>query len=88
MPRQGKASLWKPFQSSSRRFVVSILAMLLLAGSFWLTGFTSEAFNAAGLAGRLAGFVRHTLPPDLSWAFLRHCAATDDCDLSWVYGLG
>jgi phosphonate transport system permease protein len=70
MARQGKASLWKPFQSSSRRFVVSILAMLLMAGSFWLTGFTSEAFTAAGLAGRLADFVRHALPPDLSWAFV------------------
>ncbi len=70
MARQGKVSLWKPFQSSSRRFVVSIFAMLLLVGSFWLGGFTSEAFTAAGLAGRLANFVRHTMPPDLSWAFV------------------
>lgn len=68
--RHGKTSVWKPFQGSSRRFAVTILVLLLLAMCFRLAGFTSEAFAPAGLVGRLANFIRHTLPPDLSWAFV------------------
>jgi phosphonate transport system permease protein len=68
--RKGKVSVWKPFQNISKRFVVS-LVLLLLAACFPIAGFTSEAFASAGLVGRLAGFVRHMLPPDLSWAFVR-----------------
>jgi phosphonate transport system permease protein len=59
------------FQGRSRRFWISILALLLLAASFPLAGFTPEAFASAGLAGRVANFVRHMLPPDLSWLFVR-----------------
>ena len=69
--RQEKASSWKPFGSSSPQLVVSTLVLLSLAACFPLAGFTSDAFANAGVAGRLAGFVRHLLPPDLSWHFIR-----------------
>ena len=66
----GNVSASKPFQSRSRRFAFFIL-VLLLAASFPLAGFSLEAFASAGLAGRVADFVRHMLPPDLSWSFVR-----------------
>ena len=67
----GKAQGLRPLQSNSRRFVVFTLAVLLLLASFWMTGFTSEAFTSAGLGSRLVQFVHHMLPPDFSWAFVR-----------------
>jgi phosphonate transport system permease protein len=71
IPPQARVSAWKPFQSDSGRFAISILVLLLLAASFSLAGFNSESFASAGLAGRVAGFVRRMLTPDLSWAFVR-----------------
>ena len=59
-----------PFPRTSRRFAISIFVLLLLAASFPLAGFTLEAFGPAGIAARLAGFVRHMVPPDLSRTFV------------------
>jgi phosphonate transport system permease protein len=62
-----KSSRRNPFPNKSARLVVFTLVVL---ACFPLAGFTSEAFAQAGLAGRLAGFLRHMLPPDSSWAFV------------------
>jgi phosphonate transport system permease protein len=70
--RRGTAKAWRPFQSSSKRLVISILALLSLAACFRLAGFTSDAFATAGISGRVTDFVRHMLPPDLSWAFIHN----------------
>src|SRR5215471_11378594 len=44
--------------------------LTLLIASFALSGFTLESFGPAGIATRLVRFVRHMLPPDLSWTFV------------------
>ena len=46
------------------------LVLFLLVASFTLAGFTPETLNQAGIASRLAGFLRRMLPPDLSWSFI------------------
>jgi phosphonate transport system permease protein len=61
----------RQIRGRSQRFWISILVLLLLAASLPLAGFTSEAIDSAGLAGRVGNFVRHMLPPDLSWLFVR-----------------
>jgi phosphonate transport system permease protein len=63
-----KTAVLMPFQRSSWRFAASVFVLLVLAISFPMAGFTPEAFGPA-IAARLAGFVRHMLPPDLSWTF-------------------
>ena len=68
--RQDRVSFWSPFRSNSTRLVGSGLILLLLAACLPVAGFTSEAFADAGIAGRLAGFLRHMLPPDMSWSFI------------------
>src|SRR5262245_7045484 len=57
-------------QSRSMRFAVFVVVLVLLARSFSLAGFSSDAFASAGIAGRIADFARHMLPPDFRWAFL------------------
>ena len=69
--QEDKASVAKPLQNTSRRFVISILALLLLGSCFSPAGFSSDALASAGLVSRIGGFVRHMLPPDLSWTFVR-----------------
>ncbi|HEV2732319.1 MAG TPA: phosphonate ABC transporter, permease protein PhnE, partial [Terriglobales bacterium] len=66
----GKAAALTPFLSNSRKFVASILVFPLLVASFPLAGFTLESLGPAGITTRLVGFVRHMLPPDLSWTFV------------------
>ena len=68
--RQDRVSFWSPFRSNSTRLAGSGLMMLLLGACLPVAGFTSEAFADAGIAGRLAGFLRHMLPPDMSWSFI------------------
>jgi phosphonate transport system permease protein len=65
------AAFRRTSETGSGRFLVVALFLLLLAACFSAAGFTSDVFANAGLVGRLAGFVRHMLPPDLSWAFVR-----------------
>jgi phosphonate transport system permease protein len=65
-----KAAVLTPFRSSSTRFVAPILVLLLLIASSPLAGFTLESLGPAGVATRLVSFVRHMLPPDLSWTFV------------------
>ena len=66
--RHRKAPGWMLLQGKFARLVV---VALFFWACFVLAGFTSEAFAQAGLAGRLAVFVRHMLSPDLSWTFVR-----------------
>jgi len=56
--------------SSSRKLIRWSLVLFLTMGSFALAGFTPETLNQAGIAPRLAGFLRRMLPPDLSWSFI------------------
>ena len=65
-----KSAVSMPFQRSSWKFAASVIVLLLLATSFPMAGFTPEALGPAGIAARLAGFLRHMLPPDLSWTFV------------------
>lgn len=58
-------------QSTSFKYAVSAIAVLLIAASFWSAGLTLEALTSSGIVGRLLNFLGHMLPPDLSWAFLR-----------------
>lgn len=67
---EGTTSVWRRFRIGSNRLVV-LVALLLLAACFPSAGFTSEAFVSGGLATRIVEFVRHMLPPDLTWAFVR-----------------
>jgi phosphonate transport system permease protein len=66
---QGKPSVLMRFKSNSRRLVAPMVLPLVVA-SFSLAGFTSSTFAPTGVAIRLADFVRHMVPPDLSWAFV------------------
>jgi phosphonate transport system permease protein len=50
-----------------------MLALPLLVASFPLAGFTLDAFAFTGIAARLARFVRHMLPPVLSWEMVSGC---------------
>jgi len=63
-------ALLGPLNGASGHFLAVALFLFLLAACFSLAGFTSGVFANSGLVGRLAGFVRHMLPPDFSWAFL------------------
>jgi phosphonate transport system permease protein len=67
---QGRSSALKPFMSNSRRLVVGMLVLFLVVASFALAGFTPQTLAQAGIATRLTDFVRHMLPPDLSWVFV------------------
>jgi phosphonate transport system permease protein len=66
----GKAAALKPFLSSSRSLIASVLVFPLLVASFPLAGFTLESLGPAGIGTRLVGFVYHMFPPDLSWTFV------------------
>jgi phosphonate transport system permease protein len=70
---QEKATVSKPFRSKARRVAASMLALPLLVASFPLAGFTLDAFAFTGIAARLARFVRHMLPPVLSWEMVSGC---------------
>jgi phosphonate transport system permease protein len=69
--RNGGMSVWNVLPGNSRLFVILGFALSLLVVCFSLAGFSAEAFASAGLIGSLAGFVRHMLPPDVSWEFIR-----------------
>ena len=53
-----------------RRLAGWTLVLFLVVASFMLAGFTPETLNQAGIAPRLAGFLRRMLPADLSWSFI------------------
>jgi len=55
----------------SRRLAPQILAVLVLAICFVLSGFTARTLAITGMAARLADFVARMLPLDLSWSFVR-----------------
>ena len=67
---QDESSGLNPSVSNSRRLVGWTLVLFLVVASFTLAGFTPETLNQAGIAPRLAGFLRRMLPPDLSWSFI------------------
>src|SRR6266851_16168 len=67
---QDESSGLNPSVSNSRRLVGWTLVLFLVVASFTLAGFTPETLNQAGIAPRLAGFLRRMLPPDLSWSFV------------------
>jgi phosphonate transport system permease protein len=67
---QEKATVSLLFRSKPRRFAASMLVLPLLVASFPLAGFTADAFAWTGTAARLARFIRHMLPPALSWGFV------------------
>jgi phosphonate transport system permease protein len=67
---QDESSGLNPSVSNSRRLVRWILVMFLVVSSFSLAGFTPQTLTQAGIATRLAGFVRRMLPPELSWSFI------------------
>ena len=65
-----KAAALKPLRSRSGSLIASVLSLSLLVASFSLAGFTPESLGPAGVASRIVSFVRHMLPPDLSWKFV------------------
>ena len=67
---QDESAGLNPSVSNSRRLVGWTLVLFLVVASFTLAGFTPETLNQAGIAPRLAGFLRRMLPPDLSWSFI------------------
>jgi phosphonate transport system permease protein len=69
MRAKGRSSL-KLLTNKSRRLVSWMAVLTLTVASFALAGFAPETLLQAGIASRLAGFVRRMLPPDLSWAFV------------------
>jgi phosphonate transport system permease protein len=72
--REVKAQDWSsglnPSAGNSRRLVGWAVVLFVMVASFTLAGFTPETLNQAGIAARLAGFLRRMLPPDLSWSFI------------------
>jgi phosphonate transport system permease protein len=66
----GRSSALKPFISNSRRLIVCLLVLSLVAASFTLSGFTPQTLTQSGIATGLTDFVRRMLPPDLTWAFV------------------
>jgi phosphonate transport system permease protein len=64
-----KSSAWS--RITSKRWLVSVLVLLMFAGCFPVAGFSFAAFTSTGMFGRVGMFVQHMLPPDWSWAFMQ-----------------
>jgi len=58
------------FVDRFRRPLGWISALSAMIASFALAGFSPEALSQAGVATRLASFVRRMFPPDLTWSFI------------------
>ena len=67
---QRKLPARHPLVDKYRRLLVSALVLLMVVASFAVAGFTPQTLTQAGIAPRLAGFVRRMLPPDFTWAFV------------------
>lgn len=69
MNAKGESSR-KLLTKKSRALVAWMAVLSLTVASFALAGFSPEALLQAGIASRLADFVRRMLPLDFTWAFV------------------
>jgi phosphonate transport system permease protein len=60
----------KLLTNNSRRLGIWTAIFFVLVGSFALAGFAPETLIEAGVATRLAGFIRRMFPLDMSWTFI------------------